>query len=371
MCCYCGSVLVYTIDQENLANHYLHKDIECFMTPFQQILNITLKNVQKLLVDFRMPGNDNTLYDNSQFKHIYDPSGITAKDNANYDIDIYHGYDAYKDDGTRRPYKGSNPDSSDLFYPLTIQETLDLQDLRILDFIQLGFIPIEDMDKYEKPSLFIANATDRHRVDPASTTLRQVEEVIPLNFRLVTKQPDDYMLDQTNIIIVDKVLEGLKYVLNEDDYINLSFQRRGYKSPTVIRGINFVQALNLEELMDPYEVVDYLFQIIVREQRSLSKLVPTILLHVSGNNQSATEGEALTNPLIVQVNDQHGDPFQGSTVTFSVSPNDATLGTTTAITDSDGRAQTTLTLGGTIGDYTVTASVSGLKSVTFIATASV
>ena len=255
----------------NVANHYLHKDIECFMTPFQQILNITLKNVQKLLIDFRMPGNDNTLYDNSQFKHIYDPSGITEKDNASYDIDIYDGYDAYDDNGDIRPYKGSDPDSSELFYPLTMQETLDLQDLRVLDFIQLGFIPIEDMDKYEKPSLFIANATDRHRVEPASTTLRQVEEVIPLNFRLVTKQPDIYVLEKTNIIVADKVLEGLKYVLNEDDYINLSFQRRGYKSPTVIRGINFVQALNLEEFMDPYEVVDYLFQIIVREQRSRSK----------------------------------------------------------------------------------------------------
>ena len=98
-------------------------------------------------------------------------------------------------------------------------------------------------------------------------------------------------------------------------------------------------------------------------------LVATTLEIVSGNNQSATEEEALTNPLIVQVNDQNGDPFQGATVTFSVSPNDATLGTTTATTNSDGRAQTTLTLGGTVGDYTVTTSVANLTDVEFTATA--
>ena len=98
-------------------------------------------------------------------------------------------------------------------------------------------------------------------------------------------------------------------------------------------------------------------------------LTATTLEIISGNNQSATEGEALTNPLIVQVNDQNGDPFQGATVTFSVSPNDATLGTTTATTDSDGRAQTTLTLGETVGDYTVTASVTDLTDVEFTATA--
>ena len=98
-------------------------------------------------------------------------------------------------------------------------------------------------------------------------------------------------------------------------------------------------------------------------------LVATTLEIVSGNNQSATEEEALANPLIVQVNDQNGDPFQGATVTFSVSPNDATLGTTTATTDSDGRAQTTLTLGETVGNYTVTASVTDLTDVEFTATA--
>lgn len=229
------------------------------MTPFHQILNITLESVQKLLVDHRInkdvddPDYDDTPYQQSQFNHIY-------------------GADAYNADKSRRPYTG-DPDGEAPFYPLTMNETLDLQDIRILDYIQLGFIPIEDLelDKYNKPSLFIANATDRQRVEPADTTLGQVQETIPLNFRLINKEPNDHTIEKKNIVVADKVLEGLKYVLSPDDYTNLSFPRRGYDIPTVIRSIDFVNALNLEEFMAPYEVMEYLFQITVREQRSRSK----------------------------------------------------------------------------------------------------
>ena len=226
------------------------------MTPFQQILQVTLNNVQKLLIDYRIGQNDNSKYAGSQFEHIY-------------------GDEAYDSDGQRRPYTDETDDGSGHFYPLSMQETLELHEIRIIDYIQLGFIPIDDIDTIEAPSLYIANATDRQRVEPGDTTLQQVEEVIPLNFRLMLKQPEQYKIDDTNIVVVDKVLEGLKYVLNPDDYINLTFERRGYDIPTVIRKIEFVQALNLEEFLSPYEVVDYLFQITLREQRSRSKLMTT------------------------------------------------------------------------------------------------
>ena len=235
------------------------------MTPFEQILQITLTNVQKLLIDNRV-GKDVTApdydevadkpYKDSQFKHIY---GDVAYEGTVADNNI-----------ERRPYTGDTSETAP-FYPLTMQETLDLQSVRILDYIQLGFVPIDDLEKYEAPALFIANATDRQRIEPGDTTLNQVQEVIPLNFRLMTKQPDDHTVSETNIVVVDKVLEGLKYVLNEDDYINLTFERRGYAQDTVISKIAFVQALNLEEFLSPYEVVDYLFRITVREQRSRSK----------------------------------------------------------------------------------------------------
>ena len=230
------------------------------MTPFEQILIITLGNVQKLLIDHRVAKDveasdyDDQPYLDSQFKTIYDTP-----------IKAYYG-NGGSVNNRRKDYPN---------YPLTNQETIELQDIRILDYVQLGFIPIEDLEfeKYNNPSLFIENATDRARVDSGDTTLNQVEETIPLNFRLITKQPKDYKISTTNIVMVDKVLEGLKYVLNPDDYINLSFERRGYSQPTVVRKIEFVQALNLEGFMQPYEVMEYLFKITVREQRSRSKNV--------------------------------------------------------------------------------------------------
>ena len=222
------------------------------LTPFQQILQITLDNVQKLLADHRIGENaDDDAYQDSQFNTVYNdppayPVGVTM-------------------------YSASDHPSDYPDYPLTPQEVLDLQHLRVIEYIQLGFVPIEDLENIDCTSLFIANATDRQRIEPGDTTLNQVSEVIPLNFRLMTKQPGNHELKDTNIVIVEKVLEGLKYVLNPDDYINLTFERRGYDQDTVIRNIEFVRALNLEEFMSPYEVVDYLFQITIREQRSRSK----------------------------------------------------------------------------------------------------
>ena len=249
--------------------------MEC--TPFEQILQITLDNVQKLLTDHRMPNQDDTLYGGSQFKHLYDnPDNANDRpDNANVDeadIPNSNAKVAYNQDKTIRPYKGDTSRPAP-FYPLTMDETLDLQHLRVLDYIQLGMVPLEDLENYDAPSLFIANATDRKRIEPGDTTLNQVEEVIPLNFRLMNKEPADHALKDTNIVIAEKVLEGLKYVLNPDDYINLIFERRGYEQDTVIRNIEFVQALNLEEFLSPYEAVDYLFRITIREQRSRSKTV--------------------------------------------------------------------------------------------------
>ena len=98
-------------------------------------------------------------------------------------------------------------------------------------------------------------------------------------------------------------------------------------------------------------------------------LVATTLEIVSGNNQSAQVNTALPNDLIVQVLDQNSDAFSGATVTFSVSPNDGSLSETSVTTDANGRASTSLTLGNMAGNYTVTASVSGLTDVTFTASA--
>ena len=67
--------------------------------------------------------------------------------------------------------------------------------------------------------------------------------------------------------------------------------------------------------------------------------------------------------------DQYGNPLSGVTVSFSVTPTDGVLSPASVDTDSDGEASTLLQLGGTVGEYIVTANVPGVSSVTFTATA--
>ena len=86
---------------------------------------------------------------------------------------------------------------------------------------------------------------------------------------------------------------------------------------------------------------------------------------VSGDNQSGTPGNALANPFVVEVQDEDGEPLTGHSVTFSVTAGGGSLSETSARTNANGRAQTTLTLGSALGVNSVQASVSGVDSVTF------
>ena len=89
--------------------------------------------------------------------------------------------------------------------------------------------------------------------------------------------------------------------------------------------------------------------------------VATTLSKISGDNQQGPPGEALANPFVVEVQDQNGNPLQGTTVTFAVTAGGGTLTATTPTTDANGQAQTTLTLGSTLGTNTVQASVQGIR----------
>ena len=83
------------------------------------------------------------------------------------------------------------------------------------------------------------------------------------------------------------------------------------------------------------------------------------LVIMSGNNQQGPPGAALTKPFVVEVRDQSDKPLPGVQVTFAVSSGDGTLSATGVMTNSDGRAQSRLTLGPNTGTNTVTVSVAG------------
>ena len=93
------------------------------------------------------------------------------------------------------------------------------------------------------------------------------------------------------------------------------------------------------------------------------------VLKVSGDNQSGTTGSTLANPLVVQVLDPNGTPQSGKTVTFSVTAGGGSVSPTSGVTDTNGQVSAMLTLGTSAGRTTVTATATGIGSVTFNAIA--
>jgi hypothetical protein len=78
------------------------------------------------------------------------------------------------------------------------------------------------------------------------------------------------------------------------------------------------------------------------------------IVALSGDEQSATVGTALPDSLVVQVNDQFGNPVSGTPVEWSAEPGSITP--ETVETDADGRAAARRVLGTTAGTQTAAAS---------------
>ena len=101
---------------------------------------------------------------------------------------------------------------------------------------------------------------------------------------------------------------------------------------------------------------------------AVGQAIPDSLAKVSGDGQEGTVDELLAEPFVVSVLAEDGTAIAGAVVTFSVTAGGGTLSDTTATTDADGQATTTLTLGSELGTNMVEATVEGLESVTFTAT---
>lgn len=98
---------------------------------------------------------------------------------------------------------------------------------------------------------------------------------------------------------------------------------------------------------------------------------PATVLKVSGDNQSATVSQALTNPLVVRVRNTGGQGLQGVAVQWSVVQGGGTLGATATVTNALGEASTTYTVGAATGTNEVRASVQTAPAIntSFTATA--
>ena len=97
---------------------------------------------------------------------------------------------------------------------------------------------------------------------------------------------------------------------------------------------------------------------------------PANLVITSGNNQSGSVGQALSNPYVVTVTDASGHAVSSVQVTFTIVSGGGTLSVGQTITNAQGQASSTLTLGATAGTNIVTATSGALNGspVTFTAT---
>lgn len=90
-------------------------------------------------------------------------------------------------------------------------------------------------------------------------------------------------------------------------------------------------------------------------------LVPTTFERISGDDQEGLPGTMLAEPFVVEVRDQNGEPLEGVTVTFAAVIGGGAASIAATLTDSDGRAESVLTLGTDPGTNKVQANAEGIS----------
>ena len=100
--------------------------------------------------------------------------------------------------------------------------------------------------------------------------------------------------------------------------------------------------------------------VVFNAEAALPPPTPSTLSIGSDDSQTGLIDETLADPFVVEVRDQYGDPIEGVPVTFTLLSGDDVLSVNTTMTAANGQAETTFTLGGEPGGYTVEAIVEGI-----------
>ena len=106
------------------------------------------------------------------------------------------------------------------------------------------------------------------------------------------------------------------------------------------------------------------FASVTATETATAGVVATNLIIISGTHQTGSEGSVLAQPLVVEVQDANKNPVSGVTVQFKPVTEGA-VNPASAVTDVDGLAQTNFQLPAVQGTFTVSASTTGAKSVSF------
>jgi hypothetical protein len=96
---------------------------------------------------------------------------------------------------------------------------------------------------------------------------------------------------------------------------------------------------------------------------SVSVVTPAAAIAlVAGTNQRTLAGKTLPQAVVVRATNRHGGPASGKRVTFRLGESAGSVDPASAITDADGRARATWTLGSGPGRQTLLASVENVDS---------
>jgi hypothetical protein len=98
--------------------------------------------------------------------------------------------------------------------------------------------------------------------------------------------------------------------------------------------------------------------------------LPSQIAPISGGGQIGLVGILLPNPIVIELRAADNLPVAGFTVDFAVTGGGGSISVSRAVTDGNGRASTTLTLGLLPGVNMVTVSATGVPPITVSATAS-
>ncbi|HEV2123489.1 MAG TPA: Ig-like domain-containing protein [Chloroflexota bacterium] len=94
---------------------------------------------------------------------------------------------------------------------------------------------------------------------------------------------------------------------------------------------------------------------------------PASVTKLGGDDQQATAGSVVPDPLVVRVTDANGNPVSGIGVTWAVSAGGGSVDPGATTTNAAGEASAGWTLGTAAGENQATAAVAGLSPVTFSA----
>jgi hypothetical protein len=101
----------------------------------------------------------------------------------------------------------------------------------------------------------------------------------------------------------------------------------------------------------------------VADRTSVSVVTPaSAIALVAGISQRALAGRSLPQPLVVRATNRHATAASGKRVTFRLAEGQGTVDPATAVTDADGRARATWTLGADPGRQTLFATVENVDS---------